>query len=622
MNTLGEAQLDAIEAKVVNEKGVSVVKRYEKGRFLGKGGFAKCFELKDLETGKVLAAKIIDKLSLNKERSKQKLASEINIHKSLKHPGVVRFESTFEDSTNVYILLELCPNQTLKELVKRRKRLTELEAQCYLSQLVPTLKYLHESNVIHRDLKLGNLFLGKNMELKIGDFGLAAKLANNRERRKTVCGTPNYIAPEILNSRRNVERAGHSFEVDIWAVGIILYTMLVGKPPFETNNMRLTYKKIRANEYRIPPEAELSPEAISLIQRVLVHIPEKRPKLDEIMNDPFLTKNPIPRTMPILTLASPPIPTYVTQYSAKTSAGEQLRVAIVLEKTASTAKFGSTNVSGVTARLKADNFAMTGHNLIRSSSNNFVKPIVNSERGPSKQKRPVTSAVCSPATTTLQDPFQPVYVAVHLDYTERYGVGYMLTNGTMGFFFNDMSNLLLLRNRTQYAYSDWYLRRPKEPTVKVCGVTEYPKELEKKVRIFLQFRQWYDANKREAAEQALAAAPSAVSEPEERLGVKKVVKTNSGLLFRLNDHIVQMCFNDMSEMVVSFRSKQLIMINKKGERQMLKVSEQMFQGTNEGVVQRFRYVLHLVSSLNAMHRGGAVSATTKLKTFRLNPPHK
>ena len=96
-----------------------------------------------------------------------------------------------------------------------------------MSQIVSSLKYLHKHNVIHRDLKLGNLFINNDMRVKVGDFGLATKLTRPDERKKTICGTPNYIAPEILEGKN-----GHSFEVDIWSTGVILYTLLVGKPPF------------------------------------------------------------------------------------------------------------------------------------------------------------------------------------------------------------------------------------------------------------------------------------------------------------------------------------------------------------------------------------------------------
>ena len=122
---------------------------------------------------------------------KQKLMSEIKIHQSLHHKNIVGFERFFEDAENFYIILELCGNQTLNELVRRRIRLSEIEAKCYIAQLINGLQYLHSHKIIHRDLKLSNLFLDKKMERKIGDFGLAAKLDCEGERRRTICGTPN-----------------------------------------------------------------------------------------------------------------------------------------------------------------------------------------------------------------------------------------------------------------------------------------------------------------------------------------------------------------------------------------------------------------------------------------------
>lgn len=106
------------------------------------------------------------------------LVSEIEIHRSIRHPNIANFDNSFEDAENYYIVMELCPNQTLNELVRRRKRLTELEAQCFLFQLAGALDYLHKNRVIHRDLKLSNLFLSDKLEIKVGDLGLAAKLSS------------------------------------------------------------------------------------------------------------------------------------------------------------------------------------------------------------------------------------------------------------------------------------------------------------------------------------------------------------------------------------------------------------------------------------------------------------
>ena len=175
----GETQT-IIEEKIVKVTGDVQIRKYVKGKLLGKGGFAKCYELTCQDTKKISAAKVVVKASLVKSRAKQKLISEIKIHKSLRHPGVVLFEHYFEDSENVYIILEMCHNQTLNELLKRRKRLTEVETMCFAFQIIKALKYLHSHRVIHRDLKLGNLFLTDKMEIKCGDFGFRLCVGNCR----------------------------------------------------------------------------------------------------------------------------------------------------------------------------------------------------------------------------------------------------------------------------------------------------------------------------------------------------------------------------------------------------------------------------------------------------------
>lgn len=121
-----------IQERVVKFNGEIFVRKYVKGKFLGKGGFAKCYEITNTENKRLSAAKIIQKSTLTKSRAKQKLMSEIKIHRSLHHNNVVSFEHFFEDSENVYILLELCQNQSLNELLRRRKKLHELEVKCYV----------------------------------------------------------------------------------------------------------------------------------------------------------------------------------------------------------------------------------------------------------------------------------------------------------------------------------------------------------------------------------------------------------------------------------------------------------------------------------------------------------
>lgn len=181
----------------------------------------------------------------------------------------------------------------MNDMVRTRGRCLDEEARFYMVQILAGTKHMHNNHVIHRDLKLGNIFLDGNMNTKIGDFGLAALLKDPEERKKTMCGTPNYIAPEILYEGNG---QGHSFEVDIWSVGVILFTLLSGKPPFQTTSVPAIYEKIRKNEYTIPDYVH--PEAADLIKRILTPDPSQRPSLVQIMNHPWFTAGLMPLHIP------------------------------------------------------------------------------------------------------------------------------------------------------------------------------------------------------------------------------------------------------------------------------------------------------------------------------------
>ena len=122
-----------------------------------------------------------------------------------------------------------------------------MEVKRFMHQLIDAIEYLHSVRVIHRDLKMANIFLDENMNLKVGDLGLAAKLEFNEERKRTMCGTPNYVAPEILGGY-----SGHSYEVDIWSAGVICFVMMVGHPPFESSEIGKTYEKIKNGIFEFP----------------------------------------------------------------------------------------------------------------------------------------------------------------------------------------------------------------------------------------------------------------------------------------------------------------------------------------------------------------------------------
>jgi polo-like kinase 1 len=200
-----------IEYRKDPEEGYYEHFRYIKGRLLRNGGFGEVYECNLFRTKKVYAMKILDKYKL-KPHDIKNLRNEIRVHCSLEHQHVCQFKHMFEDKRYCYILLEVCDNRSMFEIVEERRMLSETETRYYMQQLIQGVKYLHENMIVHRDLKLDNIFLDRDLNVKVGDLGRADELVSD------FSGTLQYMAPEIL------DRSGHSFQADIWAIGVVIYT--------------------------------------------------------------------------------------------------------------------------------------------------------------------------------------------------------------------------------------------------------------------------------------------------------------------------------------------------------------------------------------------------------------
>ncbi|CAG8621478.1 9145_t:CDS:2 [Diversispora eburnea] len=162
---------------------------YKVLELLGEGGFGICLKVEDLD-GQIFALKAIKKDTLG--QNQDEILNEMAIHGKLNHPNIVNLYDAFDDNNYVYFKMELCPNQSLFEMVTTRRELTEIEVRFYMLQLLNAVEYMHNKNIMHRDLKLDNIFLSEDLDLKVGDF-------------------------EVLNTD-----IGHSFEADIWAIGVIM----------------------------------------------------------------------------------------------------------------------------------------------------------------------------------------------------------------------------------------------------------------------------------------------------------------------------------------------------------------------------------------------------------------
>ncbi|EFX03036.1 serine/threonine-protein kinase [Grosmannia clavigera kw1407] len=266
---------------------------YQVGKLLGKGGFAVCYSGVLAGTKKVYALKIVK--SKMPAKMGKKFQTELQIHSKMRHVNIVQFFRAFSFESSTYLVLELCPNGSLMDMVKRRKGVTEAEVRFYAVQIAGAIKYMHAKGIIHRDLKMGNIFLDRHMNAKIGDFGLAALLVTGRDmqtiRRTTLCGTPNYIAPEILEKGRQ----GHDHMVDIWSLGIIMYAMLTSKPPFQSSTTDEIYRRAKERDYEWPA-AEVRPISSDAKHVVASMLQEAhmRPDPDAIIEHPFFTTGYLP----------------------------------------------------------------------------------------------------------------------------------------------------------------------------------------------------------------------------------------------------------------------------------------------------------------------------------------
>jgi len=250
------------------------------GKEVGRGGFAKVFKATHKSTGIDYAIKLINKVEMIKKRFESRVKSEITIQLQMEHPNILQLHDVFEDESFVYLVLDYCPNGDLSKYMKNNGKLSEYQARNFMDQLVSGLLYLHKCHVIHRDLKLANLLLDEHYNVKIADFGLATVLQNVEDMHHTMCGTPNYMA------RETVSGDGHGLESDVWSLGCLLYTFLVGNPPFDTNVVRSTLKRVVIGDYVIPEH--VSNTATDLIKKLLMKNPHERITLEEIIDHPFM----------------------------------------------------------------------------------------------------------------------------------------------------------------------------------------------------------------------------------------------------------------------------------------------------------------------------------------------
>ncbi|XP_076750841.1 serine/threonine-protein kinase MARK2 isoform X3 [Xylocopa sonorina] len=253
--------------------------KYKLLKTIGKGNFAKVKLAKHVPTGKEVAIKIIDKTQLN-PGSLQKLFREVRIMKMLDHPNIVKLFQVIETEKTLYLVMEYASGGEVFDYLVLHGRMKEKEARAKFRQIVSAVQYCHQKKIIHRDLKAENLLLDSEMNIKIADFGFSNEFTPGNKL-DTFCGSPPYAAPELFQGKKY-----DGPEVDVWSLGVILYTLVSGSLPFDGSTLRELRERVLRGKYRIP--FYMSTDCENLLKKFLVLNPTKRASLETIMKDKWM----------------------------------------------------------------------------------------------------------------------------------------------------------------------------------------------------------------------------------------------------------------------------------------------------------------------------------------------
>lgn len=268
----------------MENRGIVVMQKYELGRLLGKGTFAKVYYARNIRNGQSVAIKMIDKEKVIKVGLMEQVKREISVMRLVRHPNVVRLFEVMASRTKIYFVMEYIKGGELFDKVTKGK-VPEDEARKYFQQLISAVDYCHGRGVYHRDLKPENLLLDENDNLKVSDFGLSALVDSKRQDTilHTTCGTPAYVAPEVI-SRIGYDGA----KADIWSCGVILFVLMAGYYPFHDSNLMEMYKKVVKGEFKCP--SWFSSGAKKFISKMLDPDPSTRISIAKIRENKWFKK--------------------------------------------------------------------------------------------------------------------------------------------------------------------------------------------------------------------------------------------------------------------------------------------------------------------------------------------
>jgi serine/threonine protein kinase len=255
------------------------IEDFEIGRPLGQGKFGRVYLAREVQSKYIVAIKVMNKAQIQEGDMEIQLRREIEVQSQMRHPNILRLFGYFADQTRIYLIVEYAPRGTLFKLLQDTGRFDQVTAARFICQMADAIAHCHAKHIIHRDLKPENILVGLNGELKLADFGWSVHSAS---RRTTVCGTLDYLPPEMVTGQE------HDASVDVWGLGVLLYELLVGSPPFQGASERAVCRRIKVVDIRFP--RFVSVLARDLICKFLKKDPASRIPLSEVRNHRWIVQ--------------------------------------------------------------------------------------------------------------------------------------------------------------------------------------------------------------------------------------------------------------------------------------------------------------------------------------------
>ncbi|XP_063770363.1 inactive serine/threonine-protein kinase PLK5 isoform X1 [Pseudophryne corroboree] len=583
---------------------------YKRGKLLGKGAFGRCYKCTDVSSRQVFAVKMISHTRKFVIQQRGGVEKEIELHSQLKHRNIVRFYHHFQDQKYMYLVLEYCRHKSLAHILRVRKLLTEPEVRYYMKQILQGVQFLHQQGIIHRDLKLSNFFIAKNMVVKIGDLGLATTVEHCEKIPGVICGTPNYLSPEVL------AKDGHSFKSDIWALGCIMYTMLCGYSPFRAQSQKEMYYFIREGFFPVP--SYISPCGRRLIISLLASCPTNRPCIEDILAHDFFTQEIIPEKLSSTTCHTAPtlsLSIHLTRFFRKAA---KVLYRGVFHKSFCTdfSEAGGPNSSMIaptqsTMSLSTDkmcegekkgdvtrpcheslNILMKGRMSHRSRSASQMQTETIREKVMENVAVILENCLCNIIPGDL-DPRDQVtcpilWVTKWVDYSNKYGFGYQLSDNCTGVLLSDGTHTILSPYLQKVCYSTSSYEHITFPE------WSPPCKLDVKMKILRFFSEYMQENILEGGD--LRAAPS----PNVRtLCLLHFLKTDQAMLMLFSNKTLQVNFyHDRTKIILSRGQQCYLLSFIDQDRQSCTVPLLALQNSCPPlIIQRLEYALKMLQSL-------------------------